>query len=196
MADYTTTAEVKTYLRITSSADDTLIGTLVTRASALIDDACGRWFTAQTATRKYDAVGNHITGRLLLVDADLLTVSTLTNGDGSNIATSDIILRPINWPPYFGIALKASSNLNWTYQTDPAGAISVTGTWGYAATPPAAIAQASVRLAAWLYRQRDTGAELSAEPLISERGTVRPPSRLPRDVEDMISPFVRLKISG
>ena len=51
MADYTTVSAVKTYLRIASATDDAILANFVTRASALIDDHCGRWFTALTQTR-------------------------------------------------------------------------------------------------------------------------------------------------
>ncbi len=181
MADYTTVADVKAYLHINSSADDALLADLVAHASRLIDAYCGRWFEARQETRFYDAAGPHIAGRLLLLDADLLSVTTLTNGDGTVIDPDDIILRPINWPPYFGIALRQGSGLDWTYIDDPEGAISVAGTWGYSATPPEPIVHAAVRLAAWLYRQRDTGADGSA---------------LPPDVRDLIAPYVRLRMKG
>jgi hypothetical protein len=195
MTDYTTTSAVKTYLHIGGSADDALIGALITRASRLIDDHCGRWFSAETQMRYYDAVGAHIVGNLLLLDADLLTITTLTNGDGSEIDSEDYLLRPINWPPYFGIALKAGSGLRWTYSGDPAGAISVAGTWGYSATPPAPVEHAATRLAAWLYRQRDTGVE-SGQVQVTERGVSVAPARLPRDVLDLLGPYVRIRISA
>lgn len=194
MADYTTVSAVKTYLRISSSADDAILANFVTRAGALIDDHCGRWFTALSQTRKYDAVGGHITGRLLLLDADLLSVSSVVNGDGATIAAANYILRPVNWPPYFGIALKQSSGLRWNYLTDPEDAISITGTWGYAATTPEPIVQAAIRLAAWLYRQRDTGAETGAI-INTDRGAVIAPARLPSDITQMLGPYVRLRIS-
>ncbi len=194
MTDYTTVGEVKTYLHIGGTGDDDLIEDLVTRASRIIDAHCGRWFAADTQTRYYDAVGPHITGRLLLLDADLLSLTTLTNGDGAEISSDDIILRPINWPPYFGIALKASSGLSWAYSDDPEGAISVAGTWGYSTTPPEPVVHATVRLAAWLYRQRDTGVD-TAQVEVTERGVSLAPARLPRDVLDLIAPYVRLRVA-
>lgn len=194
MADYTTVNEVKTYLHITGSGDDDLLADLVTRASRLIDDHCGRRFVAENQTRYYDAVGSHISGNLLLLDADLLSITTLTNGDGSVIDSDDYILRPINWPPYFGIALKVSGNVFWTYTGDPEGAISVVGSWGYSQTPPEPVVHATVRLAAWLYRQRDTGAE-PTQIEVTERGVSVAPARLPRDVLDLLGPYVRLRIS-
>jgi len=197
MADYTTTSAMKTYLRIASASDDALIGSLVTRASNLIDDHCGRWFAAQTLTRKFDAVGGHITGKLLLLDADLLTVTSIVNGDGASISGGSYILRPANWPPYFGISLKQSSGLRWNYLTDPEEAITISGTWGYSATAPEPIVQAAVRLAAWLYRQRDTGADPVPQQVeTTERGVARPPARLPQDVAELLGPYMRLRISA
>lgn len=193
MADYTTTAEVKTYLHISGTGDDSLIGDLVTRASRMIDAYCGRWFYARTETRKYDAVGHHITGRLLLLDADLLTITTLKNGDGSTINAADIILRPVNMEPYFGISLRQSSGLSWTYDDDSQACIEVAGTWGYSATTPQVIAHAVVRLAAWLYRQRDSGMD-SGQVEVTERGVSVAPARLPRDVAELLAPYVRVRI--
>ena len=194
MTDYTTESAVKTYLHISGTQDDSLIGELVTRASAIIDMQCGRRFASQAATHTYDAHGSHISGRLLLLDNDLLTVTSLTNGDGTVIPASDYILRPLNWPPYFGIALKSSSNINWTYTGDPEGAISVAGTWGYSATPPEPIVQAAIRLAAWLYRQRDTGVEAGSVE-VTDKGVSVAPARLPRDIAELIGPFIRLRMA-
>ncbi len=195
MTDYTTLSAVKSYLRIGGTADDVLLAALVTRASRLIDGYCHRWFAAETQTRTYDAVGPHLTGRLLLLDADLLTVTTIINGDGSPISLSEVILRPHNWPPYFGIALKATSPVAWTYTGSPEDAISITGTWGYSAVPPEPVVQAAVRLTAWLYRQRDTGAE-PGQIEVTERGVPVAPARLPRDVYELLGPYVRIRLSA
>ncbi len=193
MADYTTVSAMKTYLHITGSAHDSLLADLVTRASRLIDDHCGRWFVPRAETRSFDAVGPHISGRLLLLDADLLSVTSVVNGDGTTISASDYLLRPLNWPPYFGIALKQSSGVRWTYTGDPEGAIHITGSWGYSETVPEVITQATMRLAAWLYRQRDTGGE-GTQVEVTDRGVAIAPPRLPLDVTQMLAPYIRLRI--
>lgn len=193
MDDYTTVSALKNYLHISGSADDALLGDLVTRASRLIDDHCGRWFVTRDETRLYDAVGGHIAGHLLLLDADLYSVTAITNGDGTSIDPADVLLRPINWPPYFGIALKQSSGIRWGYTGDPEGAISIEGAWGYSATAPEPVVHAALRLAAWLYRQRDTGGEGTQIEVTSQGVAVAPP-RLPRDVIDLLGPYVRLRI--
>jgi len=191
--DYTNVATLKTYLQISGAADDTLLADLVTRASRLVDEHTRRHFYTVEETRYYDAKGSHITGNMLLVDADLLEVSEVVNGDGEVLTPSDFRLRPLNWAPYFGIALKPAGNKRWTYSDDPEGAISVTGTWGYGQAVPPIVTHATIRLAAWLYRQRDTGAE-PQQVEVNERGVASSPPRLPRDVTDMLGPFIRVKI--
>lgn len=193
MADYTTVSAVKTYLHINGAAHDSLLGDLVTRASRLIDDHCGRWFDARTETRIYDAVGPHFSGKMMLLDADLLSVTTLLNGDGTPIPASEYLLRPLNLPPYFGIALKQGSSHRWCYLATPEGAISVTGVWGFAPTIPEPVVHAAIRLTAWLYRQRDTGGE-GAQIEVTERGVAIAPPRLPGDILQMLLPYLKMRI--
>jgi hypothetical protein len=196
MADYTTLNIVKNYLRISASTDDDLLEDLITTASRMIDDHCGRRFVAENETRRYDATGPHIIGRLLLLDDDLLSLTTLINGDGSEIDAEDVILRPTNSTPCFGISLKQSSGLAWTYDDSPEGAISVEGEWGFSENAPEPVAQAAIRLTAWLYRQRDTGVEGSAGVRVDDRGGAIPPARLPRDVIDLLSPYIYLRMKA
>ncbi len=193
MADYTTVASVKTYLHISGAAHDALLAELVTRASRLIDDHCGRWFDARAETRQFDAIGGHISGQLLLFDADLLALTTLTNGDGAVIPASDYILRPVNFAPYFGVSLKQGTSHRWRYLDSPEAAISVAGTWGYSLSVPEPVVHAAVRLAAWLYRQRDTGGE-GAQIEVTERGVAVAPPRLPGDVLQMLGSYQRVRI--
>ncbi len=193
LQDYATVAALKTYLHITGSNDDDLLGDLVTRASRLIEEHCRRVFYPTSETRYFDAAGPQIYGRMLLLDYDLLSVTTVTNGNGATIPSSDYILRPANWSPYFAIVIKQSSSHRWTYTTDLEAAISVEGVWGYDVDVPDTIRQATLRLAAWLYRQRDTGMEL-VQVEVNDQGQAVSPPRLPRDVYDMLSPFIRVKL--
>ncbi len=151
MADYTTTDEVKRFLRIASDTDDDLIAQFVTRASALIDDITGRWFDVRTETRRYP-VPEEGPERAIWLDADLLEVTALVNGDGTALDPAAVLLQPLNWPPYFGVKPRDGAAL-WAGD----GEIAVTGRWGYAETLPEPVRHTAVRLAAWLYRQRDSG---------------------------------------
>lgn len=196
MSDYTDLTTVKAWLKITAATDDTLLTGLITRASGIIDEYTARYFEAQTLTRYFDAVGPHIDARMLFVDQDLLTVTGLVNGDGSAITSGQYVLRPSNSPPYYGIALKSNAGVSWTYTGDPEEAISVTGTWGYSATPPGNVVQAAIRLTAWLYRQRDTNDQGDRVVTSPAAGTTIYPARLPQDIRDLLAPYLKMNIGA
>jgi hypothetical protein len=60
MADLTTTAKVKATLGRTDSSDDTQIGLLVTKASAWIENYCGRVFGTASYTEYLTGGGNDL----------------------------------------------------------------------------------------------------------------------------------------
>jgi len=62
---------------------------------------------------------------------------------------------------------------------------------GYALCVPTDISQACKRLAAWLYRQKDTQQGDADRPIIAGDGTVIMPTTLPQDVEKMLLPYTR-----
>jgi len=213
VADYTTTFAVRDYLHLTSRDSDATLARLITRASAMIDTYCGRWFSPVIETRTYAPRGNHITGRLLLLDADLLSVSAITVAGGETLNPTRYILRPVSWPPFFGISLRQNSQLHWATLAGPDGRIAVSGTWGYALVVPDPIAAAAVRLTAWLYRQFDTAVEdpaaeqaarLPREAAWDGQSPVRhspersmaDDAKLPGEIRQMLGPYVRLRISA
>ena len=133
-ADYTTFADLKTqYLDITQTTDDGLLAKTIRDASRQIErSAGGRTFAPRLETRYYDLPR---TSELIL-DDDLLTLTTLTNGSGTAFVNSDYKLYPLNERVKHLVKLLLSASMAW--QTDASGnvegAISVTGAWGYAKT--------------------------------------------------------------
>lgn len=185
---YTTSVQLKDYLGIASSVvdDDNLLGNLIDRAEGLIDAYTGRNFEATTATKYFTS--DSIDGQdLLLYGEDLLTVTKLTNGDGVEITSSDYRLFPRNDNPKWLIRLDESKSWNFS---DGDSEISVAGTWGYSATAPADIVHACIRLAAFLYRQKDTSADID-RPMITGDGVTIMPSALPADVTRMLDRYKR-----
>jgi hypothetical protein len=74
---------------IQSADDDGYIERLITRAGAFIDDQTGRQFVAATETRYYDPTDEEVVdGRFLYLDKDLVSVTTLTNGDGDELTVT------------------------------------------------------------------------------------------------------------
>lgn len=128
---YTTIATVKAFLDITStnSTDDGVINDLITQTSRYIDDKTGRRFYPSVETRSF----NTPDGRELWLDDDLLSVTTLTNGDGDTIPSTEYILQPANYYPKYAVRLKQAST--YYYETDDDGnteqVIDVLGWWGF-----------------------------------------------------------------
>ena len=82
-------------------------------------------------------------------------------------------------------------NEDYTWEFDDSDdEISIAGTWGYSATPPADIAHACVRLAAFLYRQKDTSADID-RPLMTGDGVTIMPSAIPQDVKSILDNYRR-----
>lgn len=164
MTAYATLPEFVGQLEANSHApvDDAWITGLLLDCSREFDQDTGFWFYAYTQTRAYDVPRR---GRVLKLDAPLLSVTTLLNGTGTAIAASEYKLWPYNGPHKTEIRIIQSSNTIWESATagDTEGVIEVTGTWGYvdrnatdpeSLTPIATSKKAVLYLATALYRKR------------------------------------------
>lgn len=193
---YTTRALIKSRLGIgETTTHDTLIDNWILRASSLVDAETGRSFEATTATKYFTPLkqtfGGHLSedGRtLLLAPHDLLTITTLTNGDSAVISSSEYVLLPPNIAPYYGIRLKLTSTINWTYTTNPENAISIAGTWGYAATAPNGVIEAVEQAIVYWYKTFQAGGN-SGQAMQSSDGVYLTAPRLPRDVDQLLCPY-------
>ena len=190
MANYASPADLKTYLGISGTTDDVLLGDLLERASKYIEGECQRRFVAETETRYYELDAIDRDGLTLMLDQDLYSITTLTNGDTASTAIlpTDYFLLPRNGgPPYYGIRLKTSVDTDWELDEDEW--IEVTGKWGWSLTPPADIVQATIRLAAYYYHQKDASIyDVQAFP---EAGVMTLPQGVPKDVEKLIALYKR-----
>lgn len=187
---YASLAELKAYAGIDSSGDDTLLTALLARAQAIIDSHCRRTFEAAADSTRYFDAEDDVDDDDLIVDTDLYSVTSVTNGDGTAVAASEYVLEPANHRPAYAICLKENSSVVWTWSDSPENAISVTGRWAYSLTAPADITHACIRLAAWLYRQKDNSADVDAVNVTSG-GAVIVPSGLPNDVTLLLRVYVR-----
>lgn len=188
---YTTVSLLKTYLGATTSNDDTLLTALIARAQAIIDAYCQRTFEASANTSKTFDADRDTDGAWLYLDEDLASINTVTNGDGDVLtASTEYMTEPRNRTPYFAIKLISQSGLSWTWTTAPENAITISGKWAYSTTAPDDIVHATLRLAAYLYRQRDNAADLD-RPLYVGNATILP-SQLPSDIKTILAPYRRL----
>lgn len=185
---YTTRAVVKTYLNIEKGRDNNLIDDLIDRAQAAIESFTSWAFEAVTATRYFDS--DAVENGLLWVGGNLVSITTLTNGDddATVISSSDYRLLPRNsGPPYFGVKMLVDTTTTWDFDID--GEVSILGTWGYSTSPPADIVHACIRLAGYYYRQKD--AQVFDVTAVPDAGIITIPQGIPADVKLILDRYPR-----
>jgi len=132
---YCTLAEFKAHLTPpgetldADTADDAVIHALIETASRRVDDLTGRVFYPYVQTRSYDIP----TDGVLWLDADLLEVTTLTNGDDDAIASTEYVLQPANVYPKYSLRIRDVSSEVWEVDSNASSeqVIDVLGVWGY-----------------------------------------------------------------
>ncbi len=190
---YCTVADVKEYLDITGTGDDTLIDDLIDRAQKAVDSHTRRTFEdpGSDATR-YFTVGGDTEGRDLLFDEDIYSLTTVKtdadNASPTTIPSTAFVTMPRNRTPYYGISLLTSKGYYWQYADDPEMGIEITGRWAYSSEAPYDIVQACARWAAYMYRQRD--AQVFDTTAIPSAGVIQIPKGMPADVKILLSPYV------
>lgn len=189
---YIVLSDLRQYLGVDETSDDALIQESIQAAQTYIESQTNRSFEATTETRYYERSAlNGWNSRLLdLLDDDLLTVTTLTNGDSSAtvIAAANYWLTPRNeGPPYSGVLLKTDISDYWQWDTDYW--VSIAGTWGYSTTAPGDIKQACLVLAAYLFRQKDS--QVFDVTAIPEAGVITIPAGIPSTVTKVIERYKR-----
>ena len=191
---YVTVPQFRSYRGITSSAADSLLGDIIDRATAQIETYCDRVFRAPTtaATHYLDAVRDVSPDhKTLYLNEDLATIVTVVNGDDETVATTHYVTEPRYGTPYRSLRLTGLADSLWTYDDAPEDAIKVNGRWGYATSPPADIQHATIRLAAYLYAQKD--ASIFDVTVQVGMGVMSVPQGLPRDVREILDPYKRIR---
>ena len=109
--------------------DDLVIEAILEDVSRYIDSFTGRKFYPRVDTRYYDKPED----RELIFDDELLSLTTLTNGNDVAIASTEYNLLPKNNSPYEGLRMIASSSIAWESDSNSNTeyVIDVLGEWGY-----------------------------------------------------------------
>ena len=196
---YATLTEAKTHRRITTAdaSDDGVIELMVEDASRLVDTVTGKWFYAYTQTRYFDVP----TSRTLCLDAYLLAVTTLTNGDGTTIASTEYDLLPKNLPARRQLRLKANSTTYWQYSTTTIGelAISIAGSWGYVdrtATDPNSARvindtrRATLEIFGQWYNERFGNNQSGVATITAAGVVITPYGALPKTAMQILAPYI------
>lgn len=171
--------------------DESLLSDAIDAAEAEIERITNSTFEAATLTKYYDRSHlDHNDSSILWLGDDLLTVTTLTNGDvdGTEIAAASYWLLDRNdGPPYHAIQLTNTSGVIWTWDTD--GWVSVAGTWGRTATVDATIKEACKILSAYYYRLKD--AQTFDVTAVPEAGVMSIPVGIPKAVSQILVDWTR-----
>jgi hypothetical protein len=110
-------------LEASDTADDVRLLAALTAATAEIERAVERRFSP-----RYAALRHSVTHSVeLLLDADLLELVSLTNGDGTLINPAEVVLLPSEVPA--GVLRLINSTFTW--EETPLNAVTVTGLWGW-----------------------------------------------------------------
>lgn len=187
---YCTLAEYKSYSKITSTdtEDDSVIEDVIEGVSRAIDVFTARTFYARTETRYYDVPVSPD----LILDDDLLTLTTLTNGDGTVITSQYYKLYPLNFSRKYRIRL--TNTYGWTITTSTGayeGAISVLGSWGYASTTPDDIKQICLYESQAEYHRR-FGENMATVATITASGVMITPQGFSTSTIQKLTPYRRI----
>ena len=169
---YATLNELKTYLNISVYDDDMLLLRLLEAATQTIDSLTQRRFTAFEETRIVTSVHQ----QYVFLNDDIVQLLEVTdrNNNVIDVNTIDIPVYPTRY-------LK---RLNATFPRD---GVKVKAQWGFSFAPPHDIKQVCIRLAAYLYRQKD--AQVFDVLGQAATGTLTLPAGIPSDVRQMLDNY-------
>ena len=184
-----------------------LLQAKIDAAQDIIENATHRSFEAAAdETRLIDYSEETVDGRTLHLPYDLCQITEVLNGDGEELTVNEYVttprLRTVSggsslipavrdaWP-WYALTIKSSVSKSWTYSDDREEAISITGRWAFSVTPPAAIKAATIRLAHWLYMQKDDLRDRE-ESEVSQDGILLLIGDLPNDVQARLMPFIKV----
>lgn len=185
--EYASLAELKTFLRITATADDTELQDKLTAASRRIERDTGRrfWTDVSATARTYRAT--HET--LLLIDDVSTTTSLLVEtGRGASwttVAGTGYDALPEN-ALADGWAIETLERVDACWPLWGSTRVRVTAKWGWPAVPDP-IKAACLLLAGRLFRRKDSVEGVAA---FNDMGAVRV-SRYDADYDNAIAPYVR-----
>lgn len=194
---YCAASDILAYGNFPSTDSVPILSPLIVRAQSIIDSYTGRTFeytsTDGGSNRSFDVNDLSDDGVTLFLDKDIGgSIASITVGSDT-VASTGYTTWPRNDKPIYAIRLKDNSSNSWDTMTsdgDWENAIVIKAEWCYSTVAPADITHACVRLAYYLYKQRETDADLD-RPLLTNDGVTIMPAKLPADVTQILNRYRR-----
>lgn len=213
----TTLAAFKVYRELTDTSKDTLISSLIPRASARISSFCNRKFTQATYSETFNGNGTHLlyvthwpittplssaqngVGNVWEHQGGVFNSSSLLVERSTTSGAGHYVVHPgedgqglIEKYGYFGGG--DDQRTAW-----PRGTLNIKVTYqgGYA-TIPDEIAQAAIRLTAVYFLRAERGLDYTTSESIQAGGGSMSaiPQELPKDIIEMLTPWKAARLSG
>lgn len=167
------------------SYNDGLLQDSLDEAESAINDYTRRQFAGTAGTIYVNRFSQRLVqNQAMYLQQDLFSLVSLTNGDTASIPVGSVWLEPRNaGPPYRLLRLKSSYVYVWNTDSD----IIVAGTFGFSTVAPAAIARATVELAAYNYRAKDFSPTQTAG--MDAAGEIIYPKAMPDFILDKLKPY-------
>ena len=165
---YITVSEFKAYRNISGTGDDNLILSMVAAATGYLENGWGYVYRCDSDTDR-EFYADDVNGLTLNFDKPLASITSVANGDGAAVASTEYITLPRD-APYYAVRLRETSTVRWNTYTDN---ITVTGRWAYSVTPPARVKEACKVIVNYLYDKKNTGIDADRQ-IITAEGIILP----------------------
>ncbi len=180
---YCSTSQIRESLNISTVDDEGLLARLAESASGWIDRHCylpTAGFQPSATTRYYSV--ENLEGGELVLDAPLLSLTSVVNGISASIPTGSIRLFPLNGERKWRLHLLGSS-YDWALASEE-DRVAVQGKFGWSLTCPLPVAEACIMLSCWMYKRYQ--AALQDNSVSQELGTVIYGASMPKQVAEIL----------
>jgi hypothetical protein len=165
-------------------SDMQLLQTCLDAAESGINAYTRRNFAGTAGTVYYNRYSQNVRDNALWLNEDVVSLVAVTNGDTQSIPLGSVWLEPRNaGPPYRIVRFHSQYVFIWNTDSD----VIISGTFGFSATAPDTIKQATLEYAAYLMRLKDTGPGDVAGT--SAMGEVIFPKGMPESVKIKLLPY-------
>lgn len=187
---YCTLDELKNRLDLAGNESNAVLEQIVEAASRQIDGWCARSFYAETATRVVSASHAYE----IVLDRDLISITSIATDDNGD-RVFETAWSPTDWETMGDAPFAAIYTAQNGARAFPFGRnrVQIAGVWGYAATVPSPIREATLLLAGRLWKRKDAPFGIAGS---ADHGELQTLPGMDPDVKQLIQPYRRFGLVG